>query len=221
MTPNALNDQRSTFADYFSQVQATPGWDAILQSFARFASIPPASRVLDVGCGPGSLARTLVRAGHTVVGIDSDPLMIDRAQYLAQEERRPEFELGDVRHLRFADSSFDAALATNVLFLVPDPLVGLREMVRVMRPGGMVAMLNPSSKMSVAAAEAHAAERGLDGVARVSLVNWGRAAEANRRFSADEARTLFSAAGLAQFESAEKIGPGLALFVRGVRGEER
>ncbi len=126
-----------------------------------------------------------------------------------------------MRHLRFADASFDAALATNVLFLVPDPLVGLREMARVVRPGGMVAMLNPSSKMSVAAAEAHAAERGLDGVARVSLVNWGRAAEANRRFSAAEARALFSAAGLGQFESAEKIGPGLALFVRGVRDEER
>ncbi len=206
-----------SFADYFAQVQATPGWDAVIQSFARFIALPPNSRVLDVGCGPGSLARHLVRDGHTVAGIDADPLMIDRAQYLATEVNGVTFEVGDVRNLRFDDGAFDAALATNVIFLLPDPLAGLRQMTRAVKPGGLVAMLNPSPKMSVAAAEAQADEHKLEGMARVSLVNWARAAEANRRLSVEEAKALFTAVGLIQLESAEKVGPGLALFVKGYK----
>ncbi|MBI3244349.1 MAG: class I SAM-dependent methyltransferase [Chloroflexi bacterium] len=204
-----------SFADYFAQVQATPGWDAIIQSFARFVALPPNSRVLDVGCGPGSLARHLARDDHTVTGIDADPLMIDRAQYLATEVSDVTFEVGDVRHLRFDDGAFDVALATNVIFLLPDPLAGLRQMTRAVKPGGLVAMLNPSPKMSVAAAEAQANEQKLEGIARVSLVNWARAAEANRRLSVEEAQALFAAAGLVQIETVEKVGPGLALFVKG------
>ena len=212
-----MTDKPQSFADYFAQVQATPGWDAIIQSFARFVALPQNSRVLDVGCGPGSLARHLARDGHTVTGIDADPLMIDRAQYLATEVSGVTFEVGDVRNLRFDDGTFDAALATNVIFLLADPLAGLRQMVRAVKPGGIVAMLNPSSKMSVAIAEAQADEHKLEGMARVSLVNWARAAEANRRLSVEEAKALFTAVGLTQLESAEKVGPGLALFVKGVR----
>ncbi len=204
-----------SFADYFAQVQATPGWEAIIQSFARFIALPPNARVLDVGCGPGSLARHLARDGHTVIGIDADPLMIDRAQYLATEVNGVTFEIGDVRHLRFDEGVFDVALATNVIFLLADPLAGLRQMVRAVKPGGIIAMLNPSSKMSVAVAEAQADEHKLEGMARVSLVNWARAAEANRRLSVEEATALFTAVGLTQLESAEKVGPGLALFVKG------
>jgi len=216
-----MTDKPQSFADYFAQVQATPGWDVIVQSFARFAAIPSQSRVLDVGCGPGSLARYLARDGHSVTGIDADPLMIDRAQYLATEISGVTFELGDVRKLRFSDGSFDAVLATNVLFLIPDPLAGLREMARVVRPGGIVAMLNPSPNLTIAAAESLADERSLDGVARVSLVNWARAAEAHRRFKVDDARALFTAAGLTEFESTEKVGPGLALLARGLKSVER
>jgi ubiquinone/menaquinone biosynthesis C-methylase UbiE len=206
-----------SFADYFAQVQATPGWEAIIQSFARFAALPPNSKVLDVGCGPGSLARHLARDGHTVTGVDADPLMIDRAQYLATNVSGVTFEVGDVRNLRFDEGAFDAALATNVIFLLPDPLLGLKQMTRVVRPGGLVAMLNPSPKMSVAAAEAQADEHRLEGFPRVSLINWARAAEANRRLSVEEAGSLFTAAGLVNVESIEKVGPGLALLVKGMR----
>src|SRR3970040_1501357 len=100
-----MSDRPPTFADYFEQVQSTPGWDAIVQSFVQFVALPPASRVLDVGCGPGSLARPLARDGHSVTGIDADPLMVDRAQYLATEVAGVTFEVGDVRGLRFADGS--------------------------------------------------------------------------------------------------------------------
>ena len=211
-----MNLSPESFPAYFAQVQATPGWDAILQSFARFAEVPPNSRVLDVGCGPGALARHLVREGHTVTGIDADPLMIERAQYLSVESKA-QFEVGDVTRLRFADSSFDVALATNVLFLTHDPIVGLREMVRVVHQGGIVAMLNPSPKMSVAAATAQADKNQLEGVARVSIINWAKNAEANHRISVEKAKDMFAEVGLTEFKSVEKVGICLALLVRGVK----
>jgi ubiquinone/menaquinone biosynthesis C-methylase UbiE len=212
--------QPSSFADYFAQVQATPGWDVVLQSFARFANLPANSRVLDVGCGPGSLARHLARDGHTVTGIDTDPMMIDRAQELAADRPgRLNFEIGKVQQLRFENESFDAALATNVIFLLSEPLVGLKEMARVVRPGGIVAMLNPSPKMTSAEAESLANEQHLEGVARVSLINWAKAAAANQRFSADEAQGLFAKAGLTEVTWAEKVGSGLALLVRAYKNQ--
>ncbi|MBI5081673.1 MAG: methyltransferase domain-containing protein [Chloroflexi bacterium] len=119
--------------------------------------------------------------------------------------------------LRFADSSFDVALATNVLFLTHDPIVGLREMVRVVRQGGIVAMLNPSPKMSVAAATAQADESQLEGVARVSIINWAKNAEANHRIGVEQAKEMIADVGLTQFDSVEKVGVGLALLVRGVK----
>lgn len=211
-----MNPSSPSFADYFAQVQATPGWDAILQSFARFADVPTNSHVLDVGCGPGALARHLVREGHTVTGVDADPLMIERAQYLSVESKA-QFEVGDVTRLRFTDSSFDVALATNVLFLTHDPIVGLREMVRVVRKGGIVAMLNPSPKMSVEAATQQADKNQLEGVARVSIINWAKNAEANHRISVEKAKEMFAEVGLTEFKSAEKVGIGLALLVRGIK----
>ncbi len=209
--------QPQPFTHDLARVQATPVWDTLVQAFARFVAIPPHSRVLDVGCGTGSLARHLARDGQTVTGIDSAPLMIDRAQYLATEIPGATFEIGDVQKLRFPAETFDAALATNVIFLLPDPLAGLREMARVVHAGGWVAMLNPSPKMTVAAVEAKADEQNLDGMARVSLLHWASAAVANRRFSLDEARSLFDAAGLSGFEAIEIVGPGLALLAKGVK----
>jgi ubiquinone/menaquinone biosynthesis C-methylase UbiE len=144
--------------------------------------------------------------------------MIDRAQELATDRPgRLNFEVGNVQQLRFENESFEAALATNVIFLLPEPLAGLKEMARVVRPGGIVAMLNPSSKMTTAEAETLANDQKLEGFARVSLINWAKAAAANRRFSAEEAESLLTQAGLAQVTYIEKVGSGLALLVRALK----
>lgn len=110
-----------------------PRWRAFL-----VARIPPeATRVLDVATGTGAVALELVKRGHTVVGIDQSPEMLAVAR-----ERLPGVELheGRAESLPFADAEFDALTFTYLLRYVDDPAATLRELARVVRPGGVVAM---------------------------------------------------------------------------------
>jgi ubiquinone/menaquinone biosynthesis C-methylase UbiE len=203
------------FVNYFTQVQATPGWDRVLASFARFVSPAPTAQVLDVGCGPGSLVRKLAREVTFAYGCDADREMIAQAQDLAGAEgfTNLEFSLGTLPDLPYAPDRFDAVTATNVIFLQRNPAAALCGMVKVCKPNGIVAMLNPSPQMSVAAATAHADQHGLTEFNRVSFINWGNVAEQSHRFSEAQIVKMFEAVGLSEIVIEAKIG-GLALFAK-------
>jgi ubiquinone/menaquinone biosynthesis C-methylase UbiE len=102
------------------------------------------TRLLDCGSGPGSLTCDLaeVVAPGEVVGLDLQPAQVERAQTLAGERgiTNVRFETGSVYALPFADATFDAALAHTVLMHLRDPLAALREMRRVLKPGGIVGL---------------------------------------------------------------------------------
>lgn len=215
--------------DYFTQAQAG-GWGEMLRGFARFLALPPGWRVLDVGAGPGLLPRLLAGAGaRLAVGCDDSPAMLRRAAALtagqtddsgAPGERTgvaPAWVLADGVRLPFAAGAFDATVATNLLFLLRDPAAGIAALVRVTRPGGVVAFVNPSEGMSAAAAETLAAQRGLEGFARFSFVNYGRLAEAHHRLSAAQWSALAESAGLTDVRAEMRAG-GLVVFVRGMMG---
>ena len=74
------------FVDYFTRVQASEGWNRVLASFARFLAVEQTARVLDVGCGPGSLVRKLACEVAFACGCDADRYMIEQAHNLAAEE---------------------------------------------------------------------------------------------------------------------------------------
>jgi ubiquinone/menaquinone biosynthesis C-methylase UbiE len=100
--------------------------------------------VLDVGCGPGTITMDLaelVAPGH-VVGIDRSSEVIERAREAAEARALSNlsFEIGDVYHLEFEDDSFDVVYAHQVLQHLSDPTRALREMRRVLRDGGWLAV---------------------------------------------------------------------------------
>ena len=106
--------------------------------FADLAGVGPGQRLLDVGCGPGALTAELVsRAGADVVSA-VEPSASFAA---AVRERLPgaDIRLAAAEQLPFAAGTFDAALAQLVVHFMADPVMGLREMGRVTRPGGVVA----------------------------------------------------------------------------------
>ena len=106
--------------------------------FADFAGVPASGRALDVGCGPGALMAVLsARLGQDeVAGVDPSESFVAAA--------RARFPWADIRHgtaeaLPFDDHAFDAVLAELVVHFMTDAAAGAREMVRVARPGAVVA----------------------------------------------------------------------------------
>lgn len=97
---------------------------------------------LDVGCGDGTLALLCARHGaSSVCGCDPDPKMVARTQSLAaQQGERIGIVAARGQALPFADNSFDVVTCITVLAFVPDPAHALREMARVLRPGGRLVL---------------------------------------------------------------------------------
>jgi SAM-dependent methyltransferase len=106
--------------------------------FADLAGVRPGQRVLDVGCGPGALTAELVSRA----GADAVSAVEPSASFAgAARERLPGVDVRQsaAEQLPFPDHAFDVALAQLVVHFMTDPVMGLREMGRVTRPGGVVA----------------------------------------------------------------------------------
>ena len=105
--------------------------------------LSPGARVLDVGCGPGTITVGLARyvGEGRVTGVDAseEVLAEARAEVARRRRRNLSFEVGDVYRLRMPDGAFDVVHAHQVLQHLSDPVAALVEMRRVCRPGGTVA----------------------------------------------------------------------------------
>ena len=99
------------------------------------AQIEPGTRLLDAGCGTGLLAVLANFRGAQVSGLDASAPLLAVAR-----ERLPGADLreGDLEAMPFADASFDAVAAVNSVFYAADMAAAMRELVRVVRPGGRV-----------------------------------------------------------------------------------
>jgi ubiquinone/menaquinone biosynthesis C-methylase UbiE len=121
---------------------------SLFDKYAPFLSVGPEGRVLEVGCGTGATTRRLLGHGDfrgAAVGVDHSAAFIAAARSLAAKEgldRRADFRVGDAHQLDLPDASFDAVFAHTLISHVADPRVVLREMVRVTRPGGVVAIFD-------------------------------------------------------------------------------
>jgi ubiquinone/menaquinone biosynthesis C-methylase UbiE len=125
-----------------------PQFSKMLSDYLDAMSIPPAARVLDMGCGTGLAARAIARRtgfSGRITGVDLSPYLVSAAKRLASEEglaERLEFCAGDVRRLDFADGTFDALVAHTLLSHVDDPLSALKEAARVVKHGGMIGIFD-------------------------------------------------------------------------------
>ncbi|MFF3690570.1 methyltransferase domain-containing protein [Streptomyces sp. NPDC002187] len=115
---------------------------------AEWLVLPSEGVILDVGSGLGHVTRVLAeRAGPDVVvlGVDISAPMLARAAK-ACTDPRVGFLLADAARLPFDDGCVDGVASTAVLQLVPDRAAALAEMVRVLRPGGVLTVMIPSTK---------------------------------------------------------------------------
>lgn len=100
--------------------------------------------VLDAGCGNGAVTAELSAAlpGTRVVGLDAHPGLLERAGARGAGGPEPELFLGDVGDTPFADETFDLVLSRYVFQHLPEPIGVARELRRVLRPGGHLAVID-------------------------------------------------------------------------------
>ncbi|WP_328535455.1 class I SAM-dependent methyltransferase [Streptomyces sp. NBC_00344] len=136
------------------------GWDTRFPddgpAFARAVAdlgLRAGDAVLDAGCGTGRaltpLRRAVGPAGH-VVGVDVTPAMLEAAQR-AGRHGEALLILADVARLPLLTESLDAVLAAGLIAHLPEPEANLRELARVVRPGGLLALFHPIGRAALAA----------------------------------------------------------------------
>jgi SAM-dependent methyltransferase len=131
-----------------------PGYARMLSAYHRaratelraiMATLPLSrdSRVLDLACGDGCYSIWLAERAGQVVGVDRSLAYLDLARRLAAslDATQISFEQVDAAALPFEDGCFDLAWCAQSLFSLPNPIRAVREMIRVTRPGGSVAVL--------------------------------------------------------------------------------
>ncbi len=120
----------------------------LFDKYAAQLNLPHASQILVVGCGTGVIVRLLAHRSDfpgIVLGVDHSRVFIEAARRFAHEEGiddRVEFRIGDAHRLDFPEGAFDVAIAHTVISHVTEPATILREMARVVRPGGTVAVFD-------------------------------------------------------------------------------
>jgi ubiquinone/menaquinone biosynthesis C-methylase UbiE len=153
-----MSDDRTHVQDFFS-ARATD-WDS------RFPDDGPAyaaavaelglregDRVLDAGCGTGRALpplRAAVGPSGVVVGADLTPAML-AAAVRAGRDRDGRLLLADVAALPLRSRSLDAVFGAGLISHLPDPAENLRELARVVRPGGVLALFHPIGRAALAA----------------------------------------------------------------------
>lgn len=120
----------------------------LFHKYAAQLDLHPTAKVLEVGCGTGAMSRFLARRDGfegTAFGIDQSPQFIAAGLRFAADEQiseRVDFRVGDAHAIDFPADTFDVVFAHTLISHVTDPVSVLREMVRVTRPGGVVAIFD-------------------------------------------------------------------------------
>jgi SAM-dependent methyltransferase len=115
------------------------GSQHLAPAFVRFAGVSANERVLDVGCGTGHLTRAIASANARATGVDLSVPYVDFARRITNDEGVT-FDVGDALALPYSDRVFERTLSMLALDVLPDATRGLRELCRVTRQGGTVAV---------------------------------------------------------------------------------
>jgi ubiquinone/menaquinone biosynthesis C-methylase UbiE len=152
-------------------------------------------RLLDVGCGPGSITRGLAArlAPGEVIGVDlsEETLVSARADAAERGLQNLRYQVASVYELPFADGSFDAVFAHQVLQHLREPAAAIREMLRVLRPGGLIGVRD----VDWGTVAYHPADPWLDRFMAVHVKTWSQ--NGGDPFMGRKLRALFNASQVA------------------------
>jgi len=164
---------QQTYQNNQAYAEFLSGWDEGF--YAKYADTlkpaRPGARVLDIGCGVGQVVNRLTQAGYESYGVDVSQPNLERARKISER-----CQLYDGKQLPFPDNHFTSAGALNVLEHVDEPEAFIRELARVVEPGGRVLLSSPNFLRVLGFRDYHPHMRGLANKWR----NWQRLREKRR-----------------------------------------
>ena len=139
--------------DYYLRNRSHPKWirhKIILQLVEEYVPSKEAL-ILDVGCGPGMLAKDLAIKGYKGSGLDTSNMMIRLSKDLFKQLKKEDwnFLVGDVEKTEFKQGTFDCVIASGVIEYMLEDMKMLNEMNRILKPGGYL-IINISNKLGYA-----------------------------------------------------------------------
>ena len=179
-----MSHQETYYKNNEAYAQHLEAWNPRL--YAKYADTlrPPrsAARVLDVGCGVGQVVARLTEAGFEAHGVDVSKPNIERAAKAC-----PRCQLYDGKNLPFPENHFASAGALNVLEHVDEPEAFIRELVRVVEPGGKVVLSSPNFFRVFGFRDYHPKMRGFGN----KLRNWKRLREKRAQMTREPSAVRF------------------------------
>lgn len=103
-------------------------------------------RVLDIGCGPGVMVEGFNEEGYEFFGIDAAQGMIDECKRKYGEIKNAHFSTGKIEKINFPDNHFDIIVCMGVVEYIQNNMIALREIYRVLKPGGIAVITLPNVK---------------------------------------------------------------------------
>ena len=149
---NFFSERATQWVDFYADAEPRTIITQNLSSRQRFTlelvegAIPASSRILDAGCGSGVTAAKLMQRGYAVWGIDLAEPMIREARDLCGTDQ---FGVGDIEHIPFGDNTFDGVVSLGVIEYQESDEQTLREIHRVLIPGGRAVIAIPNGRSPV------------------------------------------------------------------------
>ncbi len=159
-------------AAFFTWVQGAPFYVDVHSQAVALLPSGNGKTWLDVGCGPGLVARLACDRGYEVLGIDRDPEMVRLAKRKTRGDPRCRFDVGDINDLSGRHSA-DVVSAASLLFVLPDPDAAIQQLWDCVRPGGKLLVIETTERMTVD--QARTVKKAIPHGRRFVLNLWARA----------------------------------------------